>query len=165
MAFKITILLITFSFFPLVGMSNTAHFTTTAGKFSIEFYSKEAPNTSSKIYDLIKNDFYKGISFHRVIKNFVAQAGDPTGTGMGGSGTKIKFENNNLKHQFGMVGLARSGNDLNSGDSQFYICLNTLPHLDGKYVIFAKVTKGLEVLPKITKGTKIISTSVEKRKK
>jgi cyclophilin family peptidyl-prolyl cis-trans isomerase len=63
-----------------------------------------------------------------------------------------------------MVGLARSGNDLNSGDSQFYICLNTLTHLDGKYVIFAKVTKGLEIIKNINKGTKIISARVEKNK-
>ena len=92
--------------------------------------------------------------FHRVISNFVAQTGDPTGTEAGGSGKTITFEKNNLKHKFGEIGLARAGNNLNSGDSQFYICLNSLPHLDGKYVIFAKITEGQENVKKNKAGYK-----------
>ena len=164
MALKTSILIFILSVIPSQGITKTAHIITTAGDISFTFFTKQAPKTSNKIFSLFKSNFYKGISFHRVIKGFVAQAGDPTGTGMGGSGKKILFENNNLKHQYGMVGLARSGDDLNSGDSQFYICLNTLPHLDGQYVIFAKVTKGIEVLQRIVKGTKILSTSVEESK-
>ena len=161
MAFKSLILTLVLLQLPIASIAKIAHLKTTVGKITFSFFTKESPKTSKKIYKLIKNGFYDGISFHRVIKDFVAQAGDPTGTGLGGSGSNIKFERNNLKHKYGMVGLARSGNDLDSGDSQFYICLNTLPHLDNKYVIFAKVTEGLDVLQKISKGTKILSTSVE----
>tara|TARA_X000000950_G_C13800180_1_gene613187 strand:+ start:269 stop:760 length:492 start_codon:yes stop_codon:yes gene_type:complete len=137
-----------------------AEFNTDVGKFNIQFYEKEAPNTSRQIIKLIKNKFYDGLMFHRVISNFVAQTGDPTGTGAGGSGKTITFEKNKLKHKFGEIGLARAGNNLHSGDSQFYICLNTLPHLDGKYVIFAKIIEGQENVKKIKQGTKITKAKV-----
>ena len=137
-----------------------AEFNTDTGKFKIQFYENESPNTSNQIIKLIKNKFYDGLMFHRVISNFVAQTGDPTGTGAGGSGKTVTFEKNNLKHKFGEIGLARAGNNLNSGDSQFYICLNTLPHLDGSYVIFAKVITGQENIKKIKQGTKIIEAKI-----
>ena len=143
-------------FSPRFSLAKTvAEFNTDAGKFKIQFYEKESPNTSNQIIKLIKNKFYDGLMFHRVISNFVAQTGDPTGTGAGGSGKTVTFEKNNLKHKFGEIGLARAGNNLNSGDSQFYICLNTLPHLDGKYVIFAKIISGEDNVKKIKQGTKI----------
>lgn len=130
---------------------------TNAGSIYIEFYSDKAPKTVERITQLINNNFYNGVQFHRVIPNFVAQAGDPTGTGVGGSGKKINAEFNDLIHTKGTVAMARLGHDENSADSQFYIALSTLPHLDGKYTIFGKVIEGIDLLDKVKKGDKIIS--------
>ena len=123
---------------------------TNAGSIHIEFYSNKAPKTVERITELIKSGFYEGIQFHRVIPNFVAQAGDPTGTGVGGSGKKINAEFNDSIHTKGTVAMARLG-DENSADSQFYIALSTLPHLDGKYTVFGKVVKGIELLDNVKK--------------
>ena len=105
---------------------------------------------------LIKEGFYDGLMFHRVIPDFVAQGGDPAGTGMGGSGQKLKAEFNDLKHIEGTLAMARS-QDPNSADSQFYIALTRLPHLDNKYTIFAQVVKGMKLIHMLKKGDKIIS--------
>ena len=96
---------------------------------------------------------------HRALPNFIIQTGDPTGTGSGGSGTKLKAEFNELQHIKGTIGMAR-GIDKDSGDSQFYISLTTLSHLDGKNTVFAQVVDGLDVLPKLSKGDRIISITL-----
>lgn len=132
---------------------------TEKGNITFRFYHKKAPNTVTRIIELAQQGFYDGVTFHRVVPNFVIQAGDPTGTGAGGSGQKIKAEFNDIQHTKGTVAMARAA-DVNSADSQFYICLNTLPHLDGKYTVFGQVTDGFDVIDKIAQGDKIISLSL-----
>lgn len=132
---------------------------TVHGNIVFKFYPKEAPNTVTRIIILIRENFYNGLKFHRVIPNFVIQTGDPNGTGTGGSGQKLKGEFNSIQHIKGTVAMARA-KDPDSADSQFYISLNTLPHLDGNYTVFGQVTDGLNVLEKITRGDKIINLTL-----
>lgn len=133
---------------------------TVHGSIVFSFYPKEAPNTVTRIMHLIEEGFYDGLTFHRVVPNFVVQGGDPQGTGTGGSGKKLKAEFNEIQHVRGTVAMARS-QDVNSADSQFYIALSTLPHLDGSYTVFGQVTEGLELLDKIAVGDKILSMTLE----
>jgi cyclophilin family peptidyl-prolyl cis-trans isomerase len=132
---------------------------TAYGNIVFKFYPKEAPHTSQRIAELVEKSFYDNLAFHRVEPNFVIQAGDPTGTGTGGSGQKLKAEFNSLPHIRGTVAMARA-NDADSADSQFYISLSTLPHLDGKYTVFGHVTQGMEFLDKIIKDDKILSMTI-----
>ena len=104
---------------------------TVHGNITFKLYPKKAPNTVTRIIKLVNDGFYDGIKFHRVVPNFVIQAGDPTGSGSGGSGKKLKAEFNDAQHIKGTVSMARTS-DPDSADSQFYISLNTLPHLDGE---------------------------------
>jgi peptidylprolyl isomerase len=136
--------------------SNLARIKTVHGEIVFEFYEKEAPQTTARIKELIKQNFYNGLIFHRVIPGFVIQGGDPTGTGSGGSGKKIQAEFNHHKHVPGTIAMARSS-DVNSADSQFYISLGTHPHLDNQYTVFGMVTRGLDVAQKIKAGDKIIT--------
>ena len=133
---------------------------TVHGNISFKFYPKMAPNTVTRMIQLVQQGFYDGLTFHRVIPNFVVQTGDPQATGAGGTGTKIKAEFNSLQHIKGTLAMARHSNDIDSADSQFYIALTTLPHLDNKYTIFGQVIDGLELLKKIQKGDKILSMSL-----
>lgn len=128
---------------------------TTYGTIKIQLYQDKAPKTVARIVELVRNNFYNGIIFHRVIDNFMIQAGDPTGTGAGGSGQTIPDEfNNGLKHdKEGVVAMANTGRP-NSQDSQFYITLGPQPHLDGKYTIFGQVIEGMDVAKKIAKVPK-----------
>jgi peptidylprolyl isomerase len=137
-----------------------ARIKTVHGDIVLKFFPKDAPNTVTRIKELIAQGFYNGITFHRVIPGFVVQGGDPTGTGMHGSGKKLKAEFNQKKHVPGAVAMARA-QDPDSADSQFYISLGTHPHLDGKYTIFGNVEKGLEVAQKIVQGDKIITFTLE----
>ena len=120
---------------------------TNMGTFRIKLYPEEAPKTVAHIKELVEKGFYDGIIFHRIIAGFVIQGGDPTGTGMGGSGKGIPDEfKNNLKHnKKGMVAMANSGRP-NSQDSQFYITLAPLEFLDGKYTVFGEVVDGMDVI-------------------
>jgi cyclophilin family peptidyl-prolyl cis-trans isomerase len=118
------------------------------------FYTNDAPNTVKRIAQLISEGFYNGITFHRVEPGFVVQAGDPTGTGAGGSGVKLKAEFNKHKHVPGIVSMART-NDPDSADSQFFIMMNTSEYLDGKYTVIGKVVEGFENVPNIQQGNKI----------
>lgn len=142
------------------GLSTTsATIKTVQGDIVFRFYTKAAPHTSARIMQLIQNKFYDGLVFHRAIPNFIIQTGDPTGTGVGGSGTKLKAEFNELQHIKGTIAMAR-GTDKDSADSQFYICLTTLSHLDGKNTIFGQIVDGLDVLPKLSKGDRVISITL-----
>jgi len=134
---------------------NTIH-----GDIVIRFFTKAAPVTSARIISLIQSKFYDGMIIHRSIPNFIIQFGDPTGTGTGGSGIKLKSEFSDLQHIKGTIGLAH-GPDINSGDSQMYICLTTFPHLDKKNTVFAQVVEGFDVLSKLAKGDKIISIALD----
>lgn len=138
-----------------------ARIKTVHGDIVFDFKEDVAPVTSARIKELIKKGFYNGITFHRVIPGFVAQAGDPTGTGSGGSGQNLKAEFSQLNHKPGIIAMARKGNDINSADSQFYITLGTPSHLDGQYTIFAEVLDGMDVANKIKQGDKIILMTLE----
>lgn len=119
-----------------------------------ELYPEIAPNTVNNFISLVKKGFYDGLIFHRVIKGFMLQGGDPEGTGMGDPGYSIKGEfshngfKNDLKHTPGVLSMARSMRPDSAG-SQFFIMHKTSPHLDGEYAAFGKVTEGLEVVDKI----------------
>ena len=119
-----------------------------------ELYPEVAPITVENFVSLIKENYFDGIIFHRVISGFMIQGGDPTGTGMGGSEKTIKGEFlqngvvNNLKHTRGVLSMART-NDPNSASSQFFIMHEDCPSLDGQYAAFGKVIKGIEVVDEI----------------
>jgi peptidyl-prolyl cis-trans isomerase B (cyclophilin B) len=130
------------------------------GDILIKFFPQVAPNTVNRIKELIKEGFYNGLTFHRVIPGFVAQGGDPKGNGTGGSGTKLKAEFSKLKHKKGTVAMARSS-DPDSADSQFYISYGPQPHLDGKYTIFGEVTEGMDAAEKLKIGDKMILVTLE----
>ena len=119
-----------------------------------ELYPETAPQSVYNFIDLANKGFYDGLIFHRVIKGFMIQGGDPTGTGMGGPGYCIKGEffmngvDNKLKHKRGVLSMARSSNP-NSAGSQFFLMHQDSPHLDKQYAAFGKVTEGLEVIDAI----------------
>ena len=122
-----------------------------SGSVTIETYPEKAPNHVRRILELAESGFYDGLTFHRVIKGFMAQGGDPKGNGTGGSGKNINAEFNDLKHKRGVVSMARA-NDPDSADSQFFICYDELPSLDGKYTIWGKVTDGMHLIDRIPAG-------------
>ena len=130
-------------------------FTMADGKvMKAELYPEVAPNTVNNFISLVKKGFYDGLIFHRVIKGFMIQGGDPEGTGMGGPGYGIKGEfaqngvKNDLRHTAGVLSMARSMMP-NSAGSQFFIMHANAPHLDGQYAAFGKVVEGLDVVDKI----------------
>ena len=124
------------------------------GTITVELYPDVAPITVENFVSLAKKGFYDGLTFHRIIKGFMIQGGDPLGNGTGGSDKTIKGEfsgngvNNPLKHTRGVISMARSS-DPNSASSQFFIMHEDAPHLDGQYAAFGKVTEGMEVVDKI----------------
>ena len=124
------------------------------GKIEIELYPDIAPITAENFTSLVKEGFYDGLTFHRIIPGFMIQGGDPLGNGMGGSEKNIKGEfaingfNNPLKHERGVISMARS-NDPNSASSQFFIMHADAPHLDGSYAAFGKVVNGMDVVDEI----------------
>ena len=121
------------------------------GKVEIELYPHIAPNTVNNFISLANSGFYDGLTFHRVIKDFMVQGGDPEGSGMGGPGYKINGEfsknkfQNDLKHTEGIISMARSQNK-NSAGSQFFIVTKNASHLDGKYASFGKVINGMDIV-------------------
>ncbi len=121
------------------------------GRVVIELRPDLAPNHVARIKTLAREGFYDGIVFHRVIDGFMAQTGDPTGTGRGGSGVKLKAEFSAEPHMRGALSMARS-NDPNSADSQFFICLDDATFLDGQYTVWGRVVEGMEFVDLIEKG-------------
>ena len=130
---------------------NTLYMDVPAGRVVIEMRPDLAPATCAQIKALVRRHFYDGVPFHRVIAGFMAQTGDPTGTGTGGSGHKLKAEFSQEKHVRSVVSMARTS-DPNSADSQFFIMLGSVPSLDGQYTIWGKVTSGMEYIDQIKKG-------------
>ncbi len=120
------------------------------GEIEMELYFDVAPLTVMNFIDLAKDGYYDGIIFHRVIPNFVAQAGDPDGNGWGGPGYTIRCEYSDEPYRRGTVGMATSGKD--TGGSQFFITHTPLPHLDGRYTVFGQVLVGMDVVDRIVKG-------------
>ena len=130
---------------------NTLYMDLDYGRVVIEMLPDVAPNHVKRIKELTRQGFYDGVKFHRVIDGFMAQTGDPTGTGMGGSGKKIKAEFNNTPHTRGAVSMARAA-DPDSGDSQFFICFGDETFLDGQYTVWGRVVEGMEFVDMIKRG-------------
>lgn len=130
---------------------NTLYLDLDYGRVVIEMLPDVAPKHVARIKQLVRQGFYDGIKFHRVIDGFMAQTGDPTGTGMGGSGQKLAAEFNSTPHVRGTVSMARAS-DPNSADSQFFICFDDARFLDGQYTVWGKVTSGMEFVDMIKKG-------------
>ena len=130
---------------------NTLVLETTHGRVVIELRPDLAPNHVARIKELAQQGFYDGVVFHRVIEGFMAQTGDPTGTGRGGSGKHLKAEFSNAPHERGTVSMARA-NHPDSADSQFFICLDDAGFLDGKYTVWGHVIEGMEAVDAIKKG-------------
>ena len=134
-----------------VDLENSIYLELKDGRVTIEMRPDLAPNHVARIKELVRQEFYDGVVFHRVIKDFMAQTGDPTGTGTGGSGQNLDAEFTKEKHLRGTVSMARAA-DPNSADSQFFIVFKTAPWLDGQYSIWGQVTDGMDVVDKIKMG-------------
>jgi len=140
---------------------------TEKGVMKVHFFEKDAPNTVANFVKLAKEGFYDGLTFHRVIPDFVIQGGCPKGDGTGGPGYTIKCElnGNNQYHDRGVLSMAHAGRD--TGGSQFFICHNrrNTAHLDRKHTCFGKVYEGLEVIDAIRQGDKIIKIVITEENK
>jgi len=135
---------------------------TEKGDMTVQFYDKDAPNTVANFLKLAKSGYYDGVTFHRVINDFVIQGGDPTGTGAGGPGYRIKceLEGDNQYHDRGVLSMAHAGRD--TGGSQFFIChsrTNTA-HLDRNHTCFGKVIENVDVIDDIRQGDKILGVEI-----
>jgi len=140
--------------------SYTVTMETIRGSIVIELYPEHAPKTVNNFVFLAREGYYDGVSFHRVIPDFVIQGGDPTGTGRGGPGYKFEDEvkGNPLRHETGVLSMANAGPNTNG--SQFFITHSPQPHLDGKHTVFGKVTSGMDVVNAIRQGDKMIKVVV-----
>ena len=132
-------------------LENTLYLDLSYGRVVIKLHPELAPKTVTRFKELVRQGFYDGLVFHRVIEGFMAQTGDPKGDGTGGSGQNINAEFNSGKHVRGAVSMARAAN-INSADSQFFIVLADSPHLDGQYTYFGEVVSGMEFVDLIRKG-------------
>jgi len=126
----------------------TATMDTTAGQIKLKLWPDVAPGHVNSFVFLAREGFYDGVIFHRVIPGFMIQGGDPTGTGMGGPGYRLKQEFNSRKHVRGVLSAARTA-DPNSAGSQFFVMHDDAPHLDGQYTAYGEVTSGMEVVDRI----------------
>ena len=130
---------------------NTLILTLETGEVTIALRPDLAPTHVARIKDLVREGFYNGLTFHRVIDDFMAQTGCPQGTGTGGSGQKLTAEFSDEPHVRGTVSMARA-QDPNSGDSQFFICFAEAPWLNGQYTVWGQVTEGMDLVDKIKRG-------------
>jgi peptidylprolyl isomerase len=137
---------------PALDPENTLYLDLPDGRVVIQLRPDLAPNHVARIKQLVREHFYDGLSFHRVIPDFMAQTGDPKGDGTGGSGQKLKAEFSKEHHVRGTVSMARASSP-DSGDSQFFICFEPTPFLDGQYTIWGQVVSGMEFVDKIKPGS------------
>jgi len=152
-------------------MKEVAVIKTSKGEMTVEFWSDVAPKTVENFKTLAKKGFYNGTAFHRIIKGYVIQGGDPntrdpsmeTSYGSVNPGYRLKAEFNSNKHVKGVISMARIEIDPDSAGTQFFICLDAAPHLDGQYTCFGKLTKGEDVLEKIG-DTPVVSNGRERSK-
>lgn len=141
-------------------LENTLYLDVPAGRVTIELYPDVAPNHVARIKELARKGFYDGLVFHRVIDGFMAQTGCPQGTGTGGSGKNLKAEFNDKAHKRGTASMARAAHP-DSADSQFFICLDAAPHLDGQYTVWGQVTEGMDHIDAIKKGARAMNGAVD----
>jgi peptidyl-prolyl cis-trans isomerase B (cyclophilin B) len=136
----------------------TALIKTAKGDLALELYPQDAPVTVNSFVTLARKGFYNGLTFHRVIPDFMAQGGDPNGNGTGGPGYKFQDEFSSRTHQAGSLSMANSGPNTNG--SQFFICYEPQPHLNGKHTVFGQLTQGMDVLKKLVNGDKMIEVTI-----
>jgi len=141
---------------PIVNIS------TSRGNIRLELFEDDAPNTVANFVSLVEKKYYDGLTFHRVIEDFMIQGGCPKGDGRGGPGYTIDSEISSRKHARGVISMANAGP--NTEGSQFFITHVACPHLDGKHPVFGRVLEGLEVVDGIRKGDKITRISVERKR-
>ncbi len=122
--------------------SATLH--TNKGDIVVDLFANDAPKTVNNFVFLAREGFYNGVTFHRVIPGFMAQGGDPTGSGSGGPGYRFEDERNNRQHLEGTLSMANAGPNTNG--SQFFICYAPQPHLNGRHTVFGQVTQGMDVV-------------------
>jgi peptidyl-prolyl cis-trans isomerase B (cyclophilin B) len=140
-----------------------ATFQTSKGNIVLELAEDDAPNTVANFISLAEKGFYDGLTFHRVIADFMVQGGCPQGTGSGGPGYVIADEfSPRLRHTRGVISMANAGP--NTGGSQFFITHVPCPHLDNKHAVFGRVTSGLDVVDAIQKGDKILKVTVDRKR-
>lgn len=141
--------------------NETAKIVTEKGEMTLDLFAHEAPGTVANFAKLAQSGFYDGLTFHRVIPNFMIQGGCPKGDGSGGPGYTIQCETkgNPHKHVRGSLSMAHAGRD--TGGSQFFICHSSQAHLNGVHTVFGRVTGGLEVLDAIRVGDKMLSVTVD----
>lgn len=134
---------------------------TNKGNIELELYPEHAPETVNNFIFLARKGFYDGVSFHRVISNFMIQSGDPTGTGRGGPGYQFEdeLEGNPLMHETGVISMANAGPNTNG--SQFFITHSPQPHLDGNHTVFGKVIAGQDVVDAIRQGDRMVKVEVK----
>jgi len=141
-------------------MTQTARITLDSGNaIDITFYPQDAPKTVENFVTLAKKGYYNGLTFHRVVPDFVVQGGCPKGDGTGGPGYTIPAEFNSKKHLRGSVAMARSQHPDSAG-SQFYICYGATPHLDRNYTVFGQVTSGMEHVDRIKQGDRMKTVEI-----
>ena len=140
------------------GKNPVVQFETTQGNFIVELYA-DVPTTTKNFTDLVSSGFYNGLLFHRYVPGFVIQGGDPTGTGMGGSGKTIPLEITSHQHDKGALAMARS-QDPNSASSQFYVCLEDAHQLDGNYCVFGHVIDGMDTVLKLRQGDRMTKVTL-----
>ena len=138
----------------------TASIETSKGTINVKLFAAEAPKTVNNFVFLSREGFYDGVSFHRVIPNFMIQGGDPTGTGRGGPGYRFndEFAGNPHRHGTGSLSMANAGPNTNG--SQFFITHAPQPHLDGRHTVFGQVTDGKDVVDAIQQGDEIVSVTI-----
>jgi peptidyl-prolyl cis-trans isomerase B (cyclophilin B) len=141
-----------------VNKKYTAVIKTAKGDLTLELYPQDAPVTVNSFVSLARKGFYNGLTFHRIIPGFMAQGGDPTGTGSGGPGYKFQDEFSSRTHQAGSLSMANSG--ANTNGSQFFICYAPQPHLNGKHTVFGQLTQGMDALKQLVNGDKMTEVIV-----
>ncbi|MCL4871461.1 MAG: peptidylprolyl isomerase [Anaerolineae bacterium] len=140
--------------------SYTIKMETNKGAIEIKLFPQYAPKTVNNFIFLTRQGFYDGVTFHRVISNFMIQGGDPTGTGRGGPGYQFadEFIGNPLRHETGVLSMANAGPGTNG--SQFFITHSPQPHLDNRHTVFGKVTQGMDVVNAIRQGDRMVTVTV-----
>jgi cyclophilin family peptidyl-prolyl cis-trans isomerase len=133
-----------------------ARLVTKHGEVLINFYPDVAPKTVASIKERISEGFYDGLTFHRVIDGFMAQCGDAESSGREGVDYTLKAEFSEMEHKRGILSMARLGHDIHSASTQFFICYEDQPHLDGEYTIFGEVESGMEAVDELVNGDEMV---------